>query len=175
MGNSYLILIAAVVGYFIFLYVFKKVFYNGRLDKDNWMVYNLSSFAEYFMTIFFFAFAYVSLHGVIKSNSVWYVRILEWIWELVWILFFISNGMLVFINRKNYISIKGNKIKYKTRKDEGLLTIKSYCFDNNILEIEDCTNEENVIKKIDLNSNGLKGFKPKLEIYMAQNFENKSK
>ena len=113
-----------IVGYIVIDAVFKKIFNNGRVDQEGWMVFNLSIFAEMLIVFIYLSAGIGGAVLLFISKVVWY----GWIMQIMWILYFFIKGILVYVNRNNYIRIKGNELQYQNVTKSGSLQVDSFNF-----------------------------------------------
>ena len=100
--NTMTFYLLALLGYIFANFIFKKIFYNGKLNEDNWLVFNLSPFAETMLTTLYLSVGVYEIVILSTTLPKWY----EWIFPIFWILFFLMKGLFVLVTSKNYIKIK---------------------------------------------------------------------
>jgi len=172
--NSITIFLVTICTYFLLSIIFKKVFYKGKFDKDNWLVLNLSIYAEIMLTILFLSVGVWVVVDLCINLPIWY----EWIWPIIWIFYFLFKGLFIFTSRNNYLKIKGSELKYRKGSEQGVFKIDSYKLltkesaapsftsikDGWFLELKGLDNDK---KKMlfDLKDLNLEGYKKVLENY----------
>jgi hypothetical protein len=149
------------VTYFFVSFLFERIFYQGKIDKENRFVANLSPFAE---TILFAIYFLVGVYQVfvLSSNSlVWY----EWIFPVVWIIWFLTKGFKVILCRNNFIKIKDGIFEYYTTSRGGIFSAESYQFADHLLVLRSI--HETVPPLIlDLKEMNLRGYTRSLKKYL---------
>ena len=113
-----------VIAYFVISILFNALFYKGRRDKNNWQVFNLSSYAELGLTCLFLTLGIYEIVNLINSLPIWY----QWIIPILWCLYLFNKSLFIFRNRNNYLMFQNQNLKYKTRKKHGNFFIDSYKF-----------------------------------------------
>jgi hypothetical protein len=172
-----IVFFAALAGiYFFFSFVSRKLFFQGKVDSENYMVYNVSSVLEYTQILFFLLVISFQIYTLTNSRPIWY----EWIIPVIMLLVFLSKALIIFGNRNNFLKVRNNEICYQTGKEYRSILMKSYCFyqstDTNkgnwYLEINGIENGNETVKTINLNDINLQGFRKSMERYFeAQNYK----
>jgi len=170
--ENYLIFLGVLAAYFLIQFLFSKLFYNGRLDKNKWQVFNLSIYAEIGLTILYLFFGIYSIIELIINLPKWY----EWILPILWSIIFLIKGLTIFHNRNNYLMFKNRDLKYKITNEEGNFSIDSYKFlkkksdavslssEGWFLNLKGSESKKNEIE-FDLKNYNLEGFKNGIEKY----------
>lgn len=168
--HSSVFFVFGVIFYVILTLVFKKVFYNGKVDSNNWTVFNLSTYAEISLVLLFLSIGIFEILNLCISMPIWY----NWIFPVFWLLYFLIRAFFVFVNRNNYFKISESNFKYRVRNKEGSLKIVSYSFRENesaapsfsrsgwFLKIWSSENEADFVE-FDLKNLNLEGFKDPIE------------
>jgi len=174
--NSFLFIAILVGTYLLFALVSRKLFYQGKLDHENYMVFNVSSVVEYAQISVFLLVALFQVYSLATTLPVWY----EWIIPVIIILVFLTRGLLKFSNRNNFIKIRGNEVIYQTDTSVGQINMKAYKIyegegihkNNWFLEIKGTENGEDIVKEFHLNDLQLHGFrKSMIRYFEAQQFK----
>ena len=170
--NTIAFFVIAIIAYILLGFLFKKFFYVGKFDNDNWMVFNLSIYAETFLTILYLTIGVYEGINLWTILPIWY----EWIFPILWILYFAVKGLSVFMNRNNFLKFKDGEIKYHTIHEQGIFKIDSYKFTMKesdavsfsksgwFLELKGEDNEKKELI-LDLKEYNLQGFKDSIEKY----------
>ena len=177
--NTMTFYLLALLGYIFANFIFKKIFYNGKLNEDNWLVFNLSPFAETMLTTLYLSVGVYEIVILSTTLPKWY----EWIFTIFWILFFLMKGLFVLVTSKNYIKIKNNTVEYyKTitikEFEKGTFDFDSYRFiikkteapfseKGLFLELNSIEDEKKQIE-FDLKEMDLEGFKDSMEKYLEK-------
>jgi hypothetical protein len=163
--NIFTIYIVAIISYVIAGIIFNKIFYRERLDSNNYSVFNLSAIAEYILISIYLALVVFQVIMLAKDIPIWY----DWIFPLVWILYFSFKGISVFTNRNNYFKLNSSELIYYSPKVKGSLIIQSYRIYEDVtsapslfnskgwfLELKDIDNHIHVFDLKDMNLDGFK-------------------
>ena len=92
-----------------FYYVWKWLFCGGKIRKDGTAEFNLSSFAELILILFFISIIISSFYYLFQKLPVWY----EWILPIIYGLVFLAKAIDVKRNMNDGIIIKNNEIQWK--------------------------------------------------------------
>lgn len=120
--SNLLWVLAFIVAYIFLSYVWRLIFCRGRKDREGWMIFNLSIFAELFLICLFLAVPGFDIYFLIQDPPVWY----EWIVPIIFSLYFLAKGFFVFQARNCYIHVKGNLVRYQTPDSDGEFIAESY-------------------------------------------------
>ena len=169
MSSSFFFILGVVL-YVTLTFLFKKVFYKGKLDSNNRMVFNLSTYAEIALVMLFLSIGVFEIVNLCISTPIWY----NWVFPVFWMIYFLQKAFFVFVNRNNYFEISESTFKYRVRNDEGCIKIVSYRFREResaapsfsrsgwFLKIWGSENETDFVD-FDLKDLNLEGFKVPLE------------
>ena len=91
--HSIVFFVSGGIFYVILTFVFKKVFYNGKVDSNNWTVFNLSTFAEISLVVLFLSIGIFEILNLCISKPIWY----NWIFPVFWLLYFLIRAFFVFV------------------------------------------------------------------------------
>lgn len=122
--SSSIFFVLGIVLYIALTFAFKKVFYKGKIDSNNWMVFNLSIYAEIALVFLFLSIGVFEIVNLCMSMPIWY----NWIFPVFWLLYFLIRAFYVFVNRNNFFKISESNFKYRVRNEEGNIKIVSYSF-----------------------------------------------
>ena len=123
MSSSFFFILGVVL-YVTLTFLFKKVFYKGKLDSNNRTVFNLSTYAEIALVMLFLSIGVFEIVNLCISTPIWY----NWVFPVFWMIYFLQKAFFVFVNRNNYFEISESTFKYRVRNDEGCIKIVSYRF-----------------------------------------------
>ena len=163
--SSITIYIIAFLVYLTAGIIFNKIFYRERLDSNNYSVFNLSAIAEYILITIYLALVVFQVIMLATVIPIWY----DWIFPLVWILYFSFKGISVFTNRNNYFKLNNSDLIYYSHKGQGSFVIQSYRIYEDVtaaptlfnskgwfLELKDIDNHIHVFDLKDMNLDGFK-------------------
>ena len=163
--SSITIYIIAFLVFFTAGIIFNKIFYRERLDSNNYSVFNLSAIAEYILITIYLALVVFQVIMLATVIPIWY----DWIFPLVWILYFSFKGISVFTNRNNYFKLNNSDLIYYSHKGQGSFVIQSYRIYEDVtaaptlfnskgwfLELKDIDNHIHVFDLKDMNLDGFK-------------------
>jgi hypothetical protein len=170
-----LVFFAALAGiYILFSFISRKLFFQGKVDSENYMVYNVSSVLEYAQILVFLIVIFFQINSLATTLPIWY----EWIIPVIMLLVFLSKSFIVFASRNNYIKVRDNEICYRAGDQSGSIKVESYCFfqgsdlekGNWMLEIKGSDGGIDTVKNFNLNDLKLQGFRKNME----RHFETKN-
>jgi hypothetical protein len=162
--NTMTFYLLALLGYIFANFIFKKIFYNGKLNEDNWLVFNLSPFAETMLTTLYLSVGVYEIVILSTTLPIWY----EWIFPIFWIFWFSIKGFLVFLTRNNFIKIKGKIIEYNTTNGSGSFKTETYEFADHLLVLRSIDNKKVPPLILDLKDLNLIGFKSSIKKHLEK-------
>jgi hypothetical protein len=163
-------------------YVIKPIFYSGRVDNQGIKTFNLSLFAEIFLTIFYVSLAACNIYFLATNLPIWY----EWIWPILFFMYFLLQGVTIFRRRNNFIKVRNNIFQYNLSSEgenvAGEVQLTSFSFYKNdsdgirltrhqkwFLQIKGFKEEKMITLIFDLYDLNLDGYKKALEKTLIQN------
>ena len=171
----YFNLLICVASYLLISYFLKMIFFRGKVDKNNWVVFNFSIYAEIILTIIYFFIGIILLIGAVHASIIWY-KLIFVIFMVCWFLF---KSYFVFASRNNFIKVKGRELKYRDGKEQTSIIFESYKFTKKdtampsfafnqgwFLELKPLNDDKIVL--LDLKYLNLEGYKNSLEKYFNE-------
>ena len=164
-----LIFVITLLIYIVFSFIGEKYFCKGKIDANDWKVFNLSIYIEMVLTLIYLSVPVFEIYNLIRTTPIWY----EWIIPMVFILVFLVKALLVFTSRNYYIKLKGKLLEYNDANGRGVITIEKCFFkleESQVstgkswhLEVVGRIDDKDIVKVFDLKSMNLNGFKNSIE------------
>ena len=160
-------------------FIWRLAFCNGKQTSDG-VLFKLSTFGRVIISIWYILLILITSYGIQHKLGSWYVYIIP----LAMLVVYLGKISAVFSNRKDFILIQKNKLKWQDENIQNEILIQSFDFQNrktNSIEFSTPNNtlgpflvvidENNIEFAFDLKTMNLFGHKKSLEKTLNNTFK----
>ena len=176
--KEYYFLVIVVGGALITQAIWRAIFCRAK-NKNNYVEFNLSIFAEFILMLWYLAFLGIVCYGLFTESISWYGYIIPGVFLLV----NIGKVFQIFGNRRDFIRISEQTLSWKNGDESGEIEFKNYFFENRETQALEfrlslaalgpfliVTDSENKEHSFDLKTMNLGGHNKVLESYFQTHF-----